>query len=365
LRSLRERLSICLGCISAFILLGLGFFIVFSPLVDPNIAAVLALIAGALGIYVILAVCDIIKEFSLKGAGFEFTSKLEEKIKDVKQDVKDSKEEMNARFHEIHQNISTLQNTFVSAKLTSVSDQKQILVLGNLIQSLTDITEEKKAETIARVGIGKEIDPTKKIEVSMDIQDEIKRLYEKQKALEEMHRQLLERPVAPPIDVKTILSEANYHFHTGEYDKAIELYEAILKIDPDNTFALGNYAYALAKKGRYEDAIKIRKRLLQIIPNHANSLIGLSHYMLRLKKPDQAIEYLEKYLNLYSQDHPVYGSALYNMACAYSQLNKTQLAIDSLKKATSKDDQMKKMAQEDEDFDNIRNEEEFRTIVKC
>ena len=65
---------------------------------SSDISAPLSLVAGAFAAYILMSTSGIIKEFSVKGAGlFEFTSKLEDRIEEVKTDVVHSKREIGER----------------------------------------------------------------------------------------------------------------------------------------------------------------------------------------------------------------------------------------------------------------------------
>ena len=52
-----------------------------------------------------------------------------------------------------------------------------------------------------------------------------------------------------------------------EYEKEIECYDKVLKIDPNDVSAITNKGLALDNLGRYEEAIFYYNKALEIMPN--------------------------------------------------------------------------------------------------
>ena len=92
-----------------------------------NVAAVIIVIAGSFSTYVILAVSGTIREFSVKGGLFEFTSKIERDIHSVRSDVSESKRDLTERILSLNQTVQNVQFLVQSNILHMSSSQTTII----------------------------------------------------------------------------------------------------------------------------------------------------------------------------------------------------------------------------------------------
>ena len=75
----------------------------------------------------------------------------------------------------------------------------------------------------------------------------------------------------------------------GDKKKAYETYEAALKVDPDRTSVLNNYAYYLSQDGRkLRKALKMSRRAIELEPDNATYLDTYGWLLYLLRKPAEA-----------------------------------------------------------------------------
>ena len=76
--------------------------------------------------------------------------------------------------------------------------------------------------------------------------------------------------------------------------KAYEIYEQALKVDPDRTSVLNNYAYYLSLEGRQlRKALKMSKRTIELEPDNATYLDTYGWLLYLLRRPKEAKPYFK------------------------------------------------------------------------
>ena len=74
------------------------------------------------------------------------------------------------------------------------------------------------------------------------------------------------------VDVDDVLAEGESLLLAGKYDEAINVFDKVLAIEPNNTGALNNKGLVLGSLGRYDEAIVYFDKVLAIDPNNTNAL---------------------------------------------------------------------------------------------
>lgn len=114
-----------------------------------------------------------------------------------------------------------------------------------------------------------------------------------------------------------------------QYEESDKAFEAVLRRDPNNVYALNNYAYYLAeRKAKLPRAKELAEKLLAAQPEEASYIDTYGWILYAAKEYDKALEQLEKAAKL-SQDGTIlehYGDALYKNG-------KKQQALEQWKKA--------------------------------
>ncbi|MEQ8675731.1 MAG: tetratricopeptide repeat protein [Aggregatilineales bacterium] len=96
------------------------------------------------------------------------------------------------------------------------------------------------------------------------------------------------------INLKQYLSRLDQHIQNGAFDEALYHSRHILKHFPKNIAAYRVLGRALLEEGRWQQAGEVLRRVLSVEPDNFDAFVGLSQIYERLKRPDEAIWYLER-----------------------------------------------------------------------
>lgn len=102
-----------------------------------------------------------------------------------------------------------------------------------------------------------------------------------------------------------------------EYDKSDKTFDDALKVDPDNTYILNNYAYFLSlRKQNLEKAEKFSRRSNELSPNNRSYIDTYGWILYQLGKYQEAEEWLGRAAKLGARNAVIlehYGDALYKV----------------------------------------------------
>jgi tetratricopeptide (TPR) repeat protein len=116
----------------------------------------------------------------------------------------------------------------------------------------------------------------------------------------------------------------------GRRPEAKQVYEATLKLDPNNAVALNNLAYLLAESnGDLDDALTKAQRAKQLLPSLYEISDTLGWIYLKKNLADQAIDVF-KDLVVKQPNHSTYH---YHLGMAYAQKGDKSKAVEQLKEA--------------------------------
>lgn len=173
------------------------------------------------------------------------------------------------------------------------------------------------------------------------------------------------------IKEETSLTDADYNrnklFKKGvnlmadeKLEDASQIFEQVLRIDPDNVDALLKLGYARFHLDDYSDALRVYDKILDIDVTNAEAwnLKSLVHY--EQKQFAKALDSIEKSI----ESEPTFGMAWYNKACFLSLLNQVPESLEALKRAIEIDVKNARKAVKDKDFINVRIEEGFKRIIE-
>lgn len=118
--------------------------------------------------------------------------------------------------------------------------------------------------------------------------------------------------------VQQLYEEGRESFSRGDYATAAGKFEQALKLNPNSPELLSNLGVTYHMEGRFRDAVATLEKALQGNPRllPSNLILGLD--LVRLGKPDQAVEPLKAVL----AQEPSNRDALFGLAGAYFALNR-------------------------------------------
>jgi tetratricopeptide (TPR) repeat protein len=93
-----------------------------------------------------------------------------------------------------------------------------------------------------------------------------------------------------------------------QYQKAIELYDKALEVDPNNTDTIANKGIAFILLQKYVEASNLLDKVLTLNPNHTAGLFYKGIVLDKLGKHEDAIQYY----NMASEADPNYTGELIN-----------------------------------------------------
>jgi len=181
-----------------------------------------------------------------------------------------------------------------------------------------------------------------------------------------------QREFETAIQLDPKLYEAHYFyartaFQRGDLTRAAALYEKASQLNPDDYQAvsllvgvyhgLGQVAEAAATEQR---ALKLTEKHIEIHPDDARALYLGATILVRMGDNNRGFEWARRALEI----DPEEGSILYNVACVYSLLGRTEEAIACLEKVMVHGSTFyKNWAAKDSDLDNLRSHPRFQALL--
>jgi adenylate cyclase len=166
------------------------------------------------------------------------------------------------------------------------------------------------------------------------------------------------------------LYEAHYFFGRaclaqGKYKEAIEPFESAAAVRSDDYQALTFAGLAYSGLGRkdkaaavYRRAIEAARQQLSVNPGDVRALYLGAVAWARIGRRKEALAWASKALALDSEDSAV----LYNVACLYAVLHRTDEALDCLRKVV-RSGWRKEWIKNDPDLNSLRDNPEFQRLL--
>ncbi len=128
---------------------------------------------------------------------------------------------------------------------------------------------------------------------------------------------------------ENIFKSAVYYHSKKEFKKAKEIYEGLLKVNPNNLAIMQNYAALLSQTGEYKKADKVFEKCLEIKPKDALILYNYGKFFQDQKKFDEAIRFYKNSFKI----NPKKNLSQYNIGNIYLYKGQYKEAIDYFKKS--------------------------------
>src|SRR2546427_7886043 len=104
------------------------------------------------------------------------------------------------------------------------------------------------------------------------------------------------------VDVPGLLSRALIASASGNYAKALSLFDEILEVEPSNVNALIGKAVAYRRKGKPQEALNCLDLVLGVQPGNASALLNRGNILLQQGDAEAALESFERLTQLYPND---------------------------------------------------------------
>ena len=197
-----------------------------------------------------------------------------------------------------------------------------------------------------------------------------------------------------PDDVAILFNRGTAYANLGKYKEALADFNRYLELKPDNPAALSNRGGVYKYLGMYKEALADFNRSLKLKPDDATALANRGGVNVDLKKYDEAFVDLNRALELTPDKYVAlvnrgilytalrkYDEALvdfnrslelnpdnpeifYNLACLFSLWGKIDEALAYLGKAIALNEKSREKAKTDTDFDNIRDDPRFKKLME-
>jgi predicted Zn-dependent protease len=130
-------------------------------------------------------------------------------------------------------------------------------------------------------------------------------------------------------------ADAERAFHLGRYEEAASMFQAYSESEPDN--AWGHYMLGLSawKTGDHTRALEAFDAALRLEPTHRKSLLNSARVLLETNRPQDALDRVERALAI----EPLSAEGLRLAGRAHFELGQVSEAIDAYQRALAIDDQ--------------------------
>lgn len=129
-------------------------------------------------------------------------------------------------------------------------------------------------------------------------------------------------------------ADAERAFHRGRYEEAAGMFEAYSESQPDN--AWGHYMLGLSswKTGAHTRALEAFEAALRLEPAHRKSLLNSARVLLETSRPQDALDRVERALTI----EPLSGEGLRLKGRAHHELGQIAEAVGAYERALALDD---------------------------
>jgi serine/threonine protein kinase/Flp pilus assembly protein TadD len=156
-------------------------------------------------------------------------------------------------------------------------------------------------------------------------------------------------------------------FAQGQMEKAAGLFQNASRLNPDDYQARVQFLGCLRSLGRSEqareasvDALRVLERHVELYPEDARALYLGAGALIEIGDATRSLEWAARALAI----DPEESAILYNVACTYSLLGKTEPALDCLEKAIRNGFGHKAWVENDPDFALLRDLPRFQALLQ-
>lgn len=166
-----------------------------------------------------------------------------------------------------------------------------------------------------------------------------------------INRQIATRPYSSDLHLR----KAAINLELQQWEYAAEEYGLILEREPKNPAALFYRAYANTHLRRYDLARRDYEDFIAVVPRNMEAMLGLAHVCIKLQRTSEAMDHLNRLVELYPDSAVVYASRAslerdlrFYDAALYDWTQACRLAPDNTDFAISRTDILLSLGRKDE-----------------
>lgn len=158
-----------------------------------------------------------------------------------------------------------------------------------------------------------------------------------------------------------ILNHLAESAYLGEdFGDALEIYQNLLKIHPDEPLLHFHTGLCLDRMERYELSIEAYRRTLELNPGYGAAWLNYGYALYRLERVLEALDATGKAIEI----KPDFAGAWYNQACYHSLLGNRADSLEHLFRAIELKPLYKTRARSDRDFAPLQGDGDFLKITE-
>ena len=168
-------------------------------------------------------------------------------------------------------------------------------------------------------------------------------------------------PDEPDPGSARLAREAEGYYELQLYEEALQRAASLLSHPPFRKFAMSMRAECLRCLEHWGEAAAAFESILESEPENIAAYVGLGWCRKRNGELGLAVESMERLV----ATHPGEAIGHFNLACYLALTGERERPLGLLRQAVATEESYRDLARKEEDFSSLRQDPEFRRIVRC